>query len=110
MQSLVARQAVLRPTALKLSSRTFATSSARAQAVPTEKPVLTKEFKIYRWVRGRSWSPERSGALICDLKNPDEPAAKPKLQTYSIDLNQCGPMVSKMSCSSPGLFPSLRVL
>ncbi|KAI0717940.1 succinate dehydrogenase and fumarate r [Fomitopsis betulina] len=74
MQSLVARQAVLRPTALKLSSRTFATSSARAQAVPTEKPVLTKEFKIYRW-------------------NPDEPAAKPKLQTYSIDLNQCGPMI-----------------
>ncbi|KAI0728572.1 hypothetical protein C8Q72DRAFT_885148 [Fomitopsis betulina] len=68
MQSLVARQAVLRPTALKLSSRTFATSSARAQAVPTEKPVLTKKFKIYRW-------------------NPDEPAAKPKLQTYSIDLN-----------------------
>ncbi|EPS94983.1 hypothetical protein FOMPIDRAFT_1133380 [Fomitopsis schrenkii] len=74
MQSLVARQAVLRPSALKSSARTFATSSVRAQAVPTEKPVLKKEFKIYRW-------------------NPDEPAAKPKLQTYSIDLNQCGPMI-----------------
>lgn len=52
MQSLVARQAVLRPSALKSSARTFATSSVRAQAVPTEKPVLKKEFKIYRWVRG----------------------------------------------------------
>ncbi|KAF8514410.1 succinate dehydrogenase and fumarate r [Gautieria morchelliformis] len=54
--------------------RTFATSVARAQAVPTEKPVLNKEFKIYRW-------------------NPDEPAKKPALQSYTIDLNQCGPMV-----------------
>lgn len=51
MQSLVARQAVLRPSLLRSSGRTFATSSVRAQAVPTEKPVLKKEFKIYRWVR-----------------------------------------------------------
>jgi len=33
-----------------------------------------KSFKIYRW-------------------NPDTPAEKPHLQTYDIDLNQCGPMV-----------------
>lgn len=34
----------------KSAVRTFASSSARRQAVPTEKPVLNKEFKIYRWV------------------------------------------------------------
>jgi hypothetical protein len=32
------------------AARTFASSAARFQAVPTEKPVLLKEFKIYRWV------------------------------------------------------------
>lgn len=42
--------------------------------MPTEKPVLNKQFKIYRW-------------------NPDEPAKKPELQTYNINLNECGPMV-----------------
>jgi hypothetical protein len=30
--------------------RGFATTAARGQAVPTEKPVVMKEFKIYRWV------------------------------------------------------------
>ncbi|CCL99515.1 uncharacterized protein FIBRA_01533 [Fibroporia radiculosa] len=74
MQSFVVRSTVLRPNLLRSSFRTFASSSARNQAVPTEKPVLNKEFKIYRW-------------------NPDEPAAKPTLQTYTVDLNQCGPMV-----------------
>jgi len=33
-----------------------------------------KSFKIYRW-------------------NPDEPASKPKMQEYKIDLNKTGPMV-----------------
>ncbi|KAI5991049.1 iron-sulphar subunit protein of succinate dehydrogenase [Pisolithus orientalis] len=60
--------------ALRLSSRSFASSAARWQAVPAEKPVLQKEFKIYRW-------------------NPDEPDKKPMLQSYTIDLNQTGPMV-----------------
>jgi succinate dehydrogenase (ubiquinone) iron-sulfur subunit len=27
------------------------------------------------------------------VQNPDEPAKKPVLQSYKIDLNQCGPMV-----------------
>jgi succinate dehydrogenase (ubiquinone) iron-sulfur subunit len=27
------------------------------------------------------------------LQNPDEPAKKPHLQTYKVDLNACGPMV-----------------
>ena len=45
MQSLIARKA------LHKSVRGFASSATRAQAVPLEKPVLVKEFKIYRWVR-----------------------------------------------------------
>ena len=28
------------------------------------------------------------------MQNPDEPAKKPTLQSYNIDLNQTGPMVS----------------
>ncbi|CAN0909712.1 Succinate dehydrogenase [ubiquinone] iron-sulfur subunit 3, mitochondrial [Linum grandiflorum] len=35
---------------------------------------LLKEFKIYRW-------------------NPDAPTRKPYLQTFHLDLNDCGPMV-----------------
>jgi succinate dehydrogenase/fumarate reductase-like Fe-S protein len=27
------------------------------------------------------------------IQNPDTPAEKPKLQSYQIDLNQCGPML-----------------
>ena len=27
------------------------------------------------------------------LQNPDQPATKPHLQTYKVDLNSCGPMV-----------------
>jgi succinate dehydrogenase (ubiquinone) iron-sulfur subunit len=76
--------------------RTFATSVARAQAVPIQKPVLNKEFKIYRWVRVVHWFvilPQETHALDFVFKNPDEPAKKPTLQTYTIDLNQCGPMV-----------------
>lgn len=66
--------AVARTHVPRLSSRSFVSSAARWQAVPTEKPVLQKEFKIYRW-------------------NPDEPDKKPTLQSYTIDLNQTGPMV-----------------
>ena len=46
MQSLVAA----RSSVLKHSARGFASSAARAQAAPLQKPVLNKEFKIYRWV------------------------------------------------------------
>ncbi|KAI5119236.1 hypothetical protein M0805_002161 [Coniferiporia weirii] len=61
-------------TARAAPARAFASSAARWQAEPVQKPVLNKEFKIYRW-------------------NPDEPSKKPTLQSYTIDLNQCGPMV-----------------
>lgn len=51
--SAVARSSLLRSTRTGGSAvRGFATSVQRAQAVPSEKPVLNKEFKIYRWV---SW-------------------------------------------------------
>ncbi|EIM83774.1 succinate dehydrogenase and fumarate r [Stereum hirsutum FP-91666 SS1] len=73
MQAIVARGA-FNASRSRTLARTFATSSARRQAVPTEKPALNKQFKIYRW-------------------NPDEPAKKPELQTYNINLNECGPMV-----------------
>jgi len=32
-------------------SRGFATSARAGQAAPLQKPVIEKEFKIYRWVR-----------------------------------------------------------
>ncbi|KAL4063589.1 alpha-helical ferredoxin [Scleroderma yunnanense] len=66
--------AVARVLALRSSVRSFTLSASRLQAVPTEKPVLNKEFKIYRW-------------------NPDEPDKQPTLQSYTIDLNQTGPMI-----------------
>ena len=40
----------------------------------SEQPAKMKEFSIYRW-------------------NPEDPSKKPYQQTYSIDLNKCGPMV-----------------
>lgn len=46
MQSLVAA----RTNVFRKSARGFASSAARAQAAPVEKPTLNKEFKIYRWV------------------------------------------------------------
>ncbi|KDQ53949.1 hypothetical protein JAAARDRAFT_38932 [Jaapia argillacea MUCL 33604] len=70
MQSLARNTLSARPSAI----RGFATSAARSQAAAVQKPIQTKEFKIYRW-------------------NPDEPEKKPTLQSYKIDLNQCGPMV-----------------
>ncbi|KAI8853728.1 alpha-helical ferredoxin [Chytridium lagenaria] len=50
------------------------TPAKLATAAPPAKEPLIKKFKIYRW-------------------NPDTPAEKPTLQTYEVDLNQCGPMV-----------------
>ncbi|KAG7530304.1 hypothetical protein FFLO_05137 [Filobasidium floriforme] len=47
---------------------------SQADAEGSEKKKLMKEFKIYRW-------------------NPDLPNEKPTLQSYKLDLSQCGPMV-----------------
>ncbi|KAI0300553.1 iron-sulphar subunit protein of succinate dehydrogenase [Multifurca ochricompacta] len=54
--------------------RSFSSSLVTRQAVPTGNNPLNKEFKIYRW-------------------NPDEPQKKPELQSYTINLNECGPMI-----------------
>ncbi len=70
MQSLARRCS----SQLSSNARLFSTSSVALQATPLQKPVMNKEFKIYRW-------------------NPDEPSKKPTLQSYTIDLNQTGPMV-----------------
>lgn len=65
---------------VNLATRLFASTSFNAFAQSTEgapsagKSPQMKEFKIYRW-------------------NPDTPADKPKLQTYQVDLSQCGPMM-----------------
>lgn len=69
--------ALMRPV---MTSRSYATVEANAKpteasSAPTSAPApKMKTFKIYRW-------------------NPDEPTAKPRMQTYTIDLNKTGPMV-----------------
>ncbi|KAI9597215.1 mitochondrial succinate dehydrogenase iron-sulfur subunit [Syncephalis fuscata] len=50
------------------------TSMAKEADASTGKPVLLKKFEIYRW-------------------DPEQPSEKPHLQTYQVDINQCGPMV-----------------
>merc|ERR1712200_183799 len=45
--------------------------SAATQAAPAAN---LKKFEVYRW-------------------DPDKPGDKPRVQTYEIDLNDCGPMV-----------------
>lgn len=48
-------------------------SSSIKEPAPSEN-AKTKTFHIYRW-------------------SPDEPTAKPKMQTYTLDLNRTGPMM-----------------
>ncbi|KAM5372844.1 hypothetical protein ACJZ2D_007301 [Fusarium nematophilum] len=64
----VSRTAALRPGAL------FARSMASVSEASQEPPSKMKSFQIYRW-------------------NPDTPSEKPRLQTYSLDLNKTGPMI-----------------
>ncbi|KAM6434978.1 succinate dehydrogenase [ubiquinone] iron-sulfur subunit, mitochondrial [Liasis olivaceus] len=45
-----------------------------AAAPATEASARVKRFAVYRW-------------------SPDNPGEKPRMQTYEIDLNKCGPMV-----------------
>ena len=49
-------------------------SIASASEPPKEQAPNLKSFQIYRW-------------------NPDTPSEKPKMQTYTLDLNKTGPMV-----------------
>ncbi|KAK3743292.1 hypothetical protein RRG08_007531 [Elysia crispata] len=50
------------------------TRLAQTAAAPSAQPEKLKKFDIYRW-------------------DPDKPGDKPKVQTYEVDLNDCGPMV-----------------
>jgi len=72
--SIVARSSSRCLPPLTFALRSFSSSASNLQAVPTETKPLNKEFKIYRW-------------------NPDEPEKKPELQSYTINLNECGPMI-----------------
>ncbi|KNE86826.1 hypothetical protein PSTG_19807, partial [Puccinia striiformis f. sp. tritici PST-78] len=77
------RSTQLRTATCSLSNiRLISSSKSTSLAPPAEEHAgqqsstanESKEFSIYRW-------------------NPDEPSKKPSLQTYSIDLKKCGPMV-----------------
>ncbi|WVN89928.1 succinate dehydrogenase [ubiquinone] iron-sulfur subunit, mitochondrial [Cryptococcus depauperatus CBS 7841] len=60
---------------LASAARCFHATASAQLATPVEgKQQRIKEFKIYRW-------------------NPDTPNEKPKLQSYKVDLSQCGPMM-----------------
>jgi succinate dehydrogenase (ubiquinone) iron-sulfur subunit len=50
------------------------TKTSTIQDPAAEQDAKTKTFHIYRW-------------------NPDEPASKPKMQSYNLDLNKTGPMM-----------------
>ena len=50
-----------------------------------------KTFAIYRW-------------------DPEQPGAKPSMQNYEIDLNNCGPMVSKLVVDEMFLNDSSKLL
>ena len=96
MLSILARSS---PRRLPLPLRSFSSSTATLQAVPTETKPLNKEFKIYRWVPpSLLLSNPRSPLFL--LQNPDEPQKSPELQSYTINLNDCGPMVSTLPLST----------
>jgi hypothetical protein len=81
--------------------RSFSSSAASRQAVPTESKSLNKEFKIYRWVPSSlflSICPDCSTVIL--LQNPEEPQKSPELQSYTINLNECGPMVGTLPLST----------
>ncbi|KAK9237722.1 alpha-helical ferredoxin [Lipomyces kononenkoae] len=65
---------------MALSMRAGLVPTARGMATATSEPARPanpprmKKLKIYRW-------------------NPDEPAVKPRMQDFEVDLNECGPMM-----------------
>ncbi|POS80755.1 succinate dehydrogenase iron-sulfur subunit [Diaporthe helianthi] len=77
-----ATRPMLRPATTLLASRSMASVSepkakveeSNAHASPASEESRLKSFQIYRW-------------------NPDQPTEKPRMQTYTLDLNKTGPMV-----------------
>merc|ERR1711939_1267325 len=72
--SRLARQ--IRVPAPQLFSRAYATEAAapKASEPAPSKDAKIKTFHIYRW-------------------DPDHPTSKPRMQTYTLDLNKTGPMM-----------------
>ena len=56
------------------ASKPVSETKTSAVGEAEEKGAKTKTFHIYRW-------------------NPDEPTSKPKMQSYTLDLNKTGPMM-----------------
>ncbi|KAG0012311.1 succinate dehydrogenase complex, subunit B, partial [Podila clonocystis] len=74
MSFSIARQSALGLARPVLKHNIPSVPVAIARSFATESPATkTKTFQIYRW-------------------NPDKPAEKPKLQSYEVDMNSCGPM------------------
>ncbi|KAJ0121225.1 succinate dehydrogenase iron-sulfur subunit [Diaporthe amygdali] len=77
-----ATRPMLRPATTMLASRSMASVSepkaqvedSNAHSTPAAEASRLKSFQIYRW-------------------NPDQPTEKPRMQTYTLDLNKTGPMV-----------------
>lgn len=55
-------------------SETKGLDESHASGSPASEKSRMKSFQIYRW-------------------NPDTPTEKPRMQTYTLDLNKTGPMV-----------------
>jgi len=73
---LLASRAAFRPSIL---ARSYATVEPASSTTTVKEPASSpgakiKTFQIYRW-------------------NPDEPTSKPRMQSYTLDLNKTGPMM-----------------
>lgn len=68
-------------------------AATATQAAP--QPRL-KKFEIYRWVSFCIFlfaTLANISLTVFLIQNPEKPGDKPHMQTYEIDLNDCGPMV-----------------
>ena len=71
---LASRRLALAPQVLRRGMATAVETPASNLKETSDPNAKTKTFQIYRW-------------------NPDEPTSKPKMQSYTIDLNKTGPMM-----------------
>jgi succinate dehydrogenase (ubiquinone) iron-sulfur subunit len=69
-----ARPAFRLPAAAPVRGFAQLADAAQESATATGEPAKLKTFQIYRW-------------------NPDTPTEKPRMQSYTLDLNKTGPMV-----------------
>lgn len=67
-------RSLFRPTALSRSYATVEQSRTTVHEPARTPEAKIKTFHIYRW-------------------NPDEPTSKPRMQSYTLDLNKTGPMM-----------------